>query len=146
MCDDVLCCARVESDGDRTPSVYVAVPTAPHAATHAVKHNGTSHNRIAARHTHRRNKQLVAARTGTARSFPGLGWALALALGLATLLGNDRLGLPTFAHPLAIPTTLATAAAATFRLRAMSAVHASRHPGPPADTPHCNYETGDSGA
>jgi|GEM_PF-5796586 hypothetical protein len=47
MCDDVLSCARVESNADRAALVYAASPTSPRAGARAVKPDGTSTNRTA---------------------------------------------------------------------------------------------------
>lgn len=47
MCDDVLSCARRESDADSAVPVYAAAPTASRAGEHAVKPDGTSMNRTA---------------------------------------------------------------------------------------------------
>jgi hypothetical protein len=47
MCDDVLSCARVESDADCAAPLYAVVPTAPRAGARDVKLDGTSTNRTA---------------------------------------------------------------------------------------------------
>ena len=65
----------------------------------------------------RGNEQLVTARTGTRRFSRSGGWALTLALRLGDFFGSGLLHLPPLADPLAIPTTLLTAALApTLRL------------------------------
>lgn len=58
----------------------------------------------------RRREQRVAARSGTGRFFPSVGWAVALALGLGGLFIDRLLRLPPLPHPLAIAATLLTAA------------------------------------
>jgi len=69
------------------------------------------------RTTLRGNEQLVTARTGTRRFFRSVGWALTLALRPSDFFGSGLLRLPSLADPLAIPTTLLTAALApTLRL------------------------------
>jgi len=69
------------------------------------------------RTTPRGNEQLVAARTGTRRFFRSIRWALTLALRLGGFLGSGLLRIPPLADPLAMPTTLLTAALApTLRL------------------------------
>jgi len=69
------------------------------------------------RATMRGNEQLVTARTGTGRFFRSIGWALALAFCPGGFFGGSLLRFPTLADPLAIPTTLLTAALApTLRL------------------------------
>ena len=47
MCDDVLSCARGESDADSAVPVYAVAPTASRAGGRAVKPDGTSMNRTA---------------------------------------------------------------------------------------------------
>ena len=47
MCDDVLSCAKVESDADCAAPVYAVVPTVSRAAARAVTPDGTSTNRTA---------------------------------------------------------------------------------------------------
>jgi hypothetical protein len=65
----------------------------------------------------RGNEQFVTARTGTGRFFQSIGWALTLAVCLGGFFGSSLLRFPTLADPLAIPTTLLTAALApTLRL------------------------------
>jgi len=65
----------------------------------------------------RGNEQLVTARTGTGRFFRSIGWALTLAFHLSGFFGSRLLRFPLLADPLAIPTTLLTAALApTLRL------------------------------
>ena len=64
-----------------------------------------------------RREVLIAAGTIAAKKFGAVGWALTLALRLRDFFGSGLLRLPPLADPLAIPTTLLTAAVApTLRL------------------------------
>jgi hypothetical protein len=148
MCDDVLSCARVESDADSTAPVYAAVPTAPRAAAHAVKLDGTSTNRTADADS--------AVWEQTTRSSPA---------GHRKIFPNSRLGADPRAGPgkplrrLPLPPPAAPAPAAdtgnsgddgtlgplpsSARL-AWHAKHAIALP--PADTPDCNTAPAAAGA
>ena len=70
MCDDVLSCARVESDGDCAAPVYAAAPTAPRAAARAVKPDGISTNRIVDEGNAARERTTRNSPDGHKESFP----------------------------------------------------------------------------
>ena len=146
MCDDVLSCARVESDADCVAPLYAAVPTTPRAGAHAVKPDGTSMNRTA--------DADIAVGEQTTRS------SLA---GHRKIFPNSRLGAdpragpgrplqwlpPPVARALAAdsdnsgsdgtPGPLSSSARSERRAKHATAL-------PPADTPDCNTVPADSGA
>jgi hypothetical protein len=146
MCDDVLSCAKGVSDGDRQPFVYVAGPTALHAATRDAKLDDTTGSRIAAADS--------AAREQTTRSSPDVYKKIffqpRLGAGPRTALRQAPRQLPPpDVHAPAVDTDssdnddtagrLPSCATSAERASAATAV-------PPADTPDCNNATADNGA
>lgn len=146
MCDDVLSCARVESDADCAALVYAAAPTSPRAGARAVKPDGTSTNRIV--------DVGSAAWEQTTRSSPA---------GHKKIFPKSRLGADPRAEPVMplqrLPLLAARAPAADTGnsggdgtpgprpSSAMPGQHAKRANAPPlSDTPDCNTAPADSGA
>jgi hypothetical protein len=148
MRDDVLSCARAESDADSAAPAYAVAPIATRAAVRAVKPDGTNTNRTAAAGS--------AARERTARSTPA---------GYRKISPKHRLGAdpralagrPLRRRPLPPPAAGAPVAdTGNFggdgtRGRSPSPAKPGRHARPaivrpPADTPNCNTAPAAAGA
>lgn len=148
MCDDVLSCARVESDADCAAPLYAAVPTAPRARARAVKPDGTSTNRTADAGSAAWGQTTRSSPAGHRKIFP------------KSRLGADpRVGPGRFLQQRPLPPPAAPAPAGDTgnsgsddtRDRLPSSAMPGRHAKhatalPPADTPGCNTAPVDSGA
>lgn len=148
MCDDVLSLAKGVSHGDRQPPVYVAGPTALHAAKRDVKLDDTTGSRIAAVDSAVREQTTRSSPDGHTKIFfqPRLGAGPRTALRQAP----RQLASPTpDVHAPAVDIDnsdndgtaghLPSCATSAERASAATAV-------PPAGTPDCNNATADNGA